>query len=206
MITVESGYRWRIRKTHLFRVWSETQSLHFQDWLFATALYHSKLPWTGRTLVLHRGVQILTLWSLYRRKNHRVPSSTHQRRGNCGHQWCWRRFCWRWEKVIKLKSCLSTKLVLEVALTLDSCGARGIHLEEPTKKMHLDFPQSKLNRASRENEEIYCPTLHLIFVMLNFWGHEGAVIKNYEKEWEIFSLKIPVSPTQLPHLFSVVVK
>ena len=68
--------------------------------------------------------------------------------------------------MIKLKSCLSTKLVLEVALTLDSCGARGIHLEEPTKKMHLDFPQSKLNRASRETEEMYCPTLH--FVMLNF--------------------------------------
>ena len=75
--------------------------------------------------------------------------------------------------MINPKSSLSTKLVLVVELTLclfdlfsRSCGARGIHLEEPTNKMRLGFPQSNLKRKSREKEEICCPPSH--FVISNF--------------------------------------
>ena len=75
--------------------------------------------------------------------------------------------------MINHKSSLSTKLVLVVELTLclfhlfsRSCGARRIHLEEPTNKMRLGFPQSNLNWKSREKEEICCPSSH--FVISNF--------------------------------------
>ena len=61
--------------------------------------------------------------------------------------------------------------------------------------MHLDFPQSKLNRTLRENLRNILS--HIAFCYVKFLRAIRSRNKNYEKEGKIISLNIPVSPTQL---------